>query len=74
MRYLNAILTIIAILLAVVGFRLFELRIAYTSQSQATEQVINAQQAVINSNQKLEVSLNDLRKQIADIGSQLTRK
>lgn len=74
MRYLNAILTVIAILLAAVGLRLFELRIAYNSQSQATEQVINAQQAVINSNQKLEVSLNDLRKQIADIGSQLTRK
>lgn len=74
MKYLNVILTIIAILLAAVGFRLYELRIAYTSQSQATEQVINAQQAVINSNQKLEVSLNELRKQIADIGSQLTRK
>jgi hypothetical protein len=74
MKYLNIILTIIAILLAAIGLRLFELRIAFTNQSQASEQVINAQQAMINSNQKLEASLNDLRKQIADIGSQLTRK
>jgi hypothetical protein len=74
MKYLNVILTIIAFLLAAIGLRLFELRIAFTNQGQAAEQVINAQQAVINSNQRLESSLNDLRKQIADIGSQLTRK
>ena len=74
MKFLNIILTIIAILLAAIGLRLFELRIAFNNQSQASEQIINAQQSVINSNQKLEASLNDLRKQIADIGSQLTRK
>jgi hypothetical protein len=74
MKFLNIILTIIAILLAAIGLRLFELRIAYTNQNQVAEQIINSQQAVINSNQKLESSLNDLRKQIADIGSQLTRK
>ena len=74
MKYLNIILTIIAILLAAIGLRLFELKIAFTNQNQASEQIINSQQAVINSNQKLEMSLNDLRKQIADIGSQLTRK
>jgi hypothetical protein len=74
MRYLNTILTIIAILLAAIALRLYELRIVVTNQSQASEQVINAQQAIINSNQKLEVSLNDLRKQIAEIGSQLIKK
>ena len=74
MKFLNIILTIIAILLAAIGFRLFELRVAFTNQNQAAEQIINSQQAVINSNQKLELSITDLRKQISDIGSQLTRK
>jgi hypothetical protein len=74
MKYLNTILTVIAILLAAIALRVFELRIAFTNQNQTSEQVINAQQALINSNQKLEVSLNDLRKQIGEISSQLVRK
>jgi hypothetical protein len=74
MKYLNVILTIIAILLAAIALRLFELRIAFTGQNQAAEQVINAQQGVINSNQRLEASLNDLRKQINEIGDKFTKK
>jgi hypothetical protein len=74
MKYLNIILTIIAILLAAIGLRLFELSIAFTNQNQAAEQIVNSQQAVISSNQKLEISLNELRKQISDIGSQLPKK
>ncbi|MFA6384389.1 MAG: hypothetical protein WCY10_03360 [Candidatus Omnitrophota bacterium] len=74
MRYLNVILTIIAVLLAVIGFRLFELSASFTSQGRAAEQVIASQQAVISSNQQLELSLSGLRKQIADIGSQLPGK
>jgi hypothetical protein len=74
MKLLNIILAIIAILLAAIGLRLYELRISFTNQTQATEQVLNSQQTVISSNQKLELSLNDLRKQIVDIGNQLPRK
>jgi len=74
MRYINVILTIIAVLLGAICLRLFELRTAVTDQNESAVAVINAQQAIIGSNQKLELSLNDLRKQISDIGSQLTRK
>jgi hypothetical protein len=74
MKYLNIILTIIAVLLGAIGVRLFELRVAFSNQNESAQQIVNSQQAVINSNQKLELSLADLRKQIADIGSQLTRK
>lgn len=74
MKYLNVILTIIAFLLGAICLRVYELRVALTHQSESAVASINAQQAIINSNQKLEMSLNELRKQIADIGSQLTRK
>jgi hypothetical protein len=74
MKFLNIILTIIAVLLAAIGLRLFELRAALSNQNESTQQIVNSQQSVINSNQKLELSLNELRKQISDIGSQLTRK
>jgi hypothetical protein len=74
MKYLNIILTIIALLLAAIGLRLFELRTVLSNQNESAQQIVNSQQAVINSNQKLDLSLADLRKQIADIGSQLPRK
>jgi len=74
MKYTNVVLTIIALLLAAIALRLFEMRIALINQSQSDQQLMNSQQAVISSNQKLELSLNDLRKQIAEISNQLTRK
>ena len=74
MKYLNIILTIIALLLAAISLRLFEIRTVMSNQSEFALQIVNSQQAVISSNQKLELSLTDLRKQISDIGSQLTRK
>jgi len=74
MKYLNFILTIIAILLAGIGFHLYGLKLILVNQNSNTINIINSNQGVIASNQHLEVSVTDLRKQIETIGKELIRK
>ncbi|HOW42431.1 MAG TPA: hypothetical protein P5110_08510 [Candidatus Omnitrophota bacterium] len=74
MKYTNIILTVIAVLLAGIALRLFELKVVMSAQNENARRIIDSNQAVINSQQRLETSLGDLRKQIADIGDRLTRK
>jgi len=71
MKHLNIILVIVVIFLLATVLWFFEIRVFWANQNELAKQIISSQQAVISSNQKLELSLNDLRKQISDIGSQL---
>lgn len=74
MKYLNMVLTVIALCLCGIVFALFQLRAALLSGTEQTERVVISNQAVIESAQRLDAGLAELRKQIASIGDQLTRK
>lgn len=74
MKYTNTILTLIAVFLAAVAFRLYEVNLALKIQNENFERVILSNQAVIESSQRLDAGLAELRKEISRIGDSLTKK
>ena len=67
MKYLYIILTVIAAFLAVISFRLVETGIVLKQNNEISQLLIKANQATISSDQRLEESITNLRKQIADL-------
>ena len=74
MKYLNVILTIIAVFLAAIAFRIYEVKLTIANQNENVERIILSNQAVIESSQKLDATLADLRKEIGLIADKLTKK
>jgi predicted PurR-regulated permease PerM len=73
-RYLNIILTIIAILLLSVSLHLIHLKALLTIFNQSSQAIINSNNLMINSNQRLENNLSELRKQIEKISDNYSKK
>jgi hypothetical protein len=74
MKLLNLILSIIAAFLLVIAFRLVYLGILIERSGEYSALLIKAEQSVINSNQNLELEISSLRKQIADLSVNFTKK
>ncbi len=64
MKYLNIILTIIAILLISITFHLIHLKALLTIFNQNSQATINSNNLLMNSNRRLDNTLSELRKQI----------
>ena len=74
MKYLNVILTVIAVFLAAIAFRLYEVKLTIANQNESVERIVLSNQAVIESSQTLGAGLVELRKEIASIADKLTKK
>ena len=74
MKYLNGILTVIAVFLAAIAFRLYEVKLTIANQNENVERIVLSNQAVIESSQKLDSTLADLKNEIGNIADKLTKK
>jgi len=71
MKYTNIILTLIALLLVLVLFRIDNINKALARLSEDNVRISDSNAAVVNSSQRLENSILELRKQVADTGERL---
>jgi len=74
MKYLNIILAIIAVALIFIAWKLASLEAIFTVSIRHSQAVVASHQALINSNQRLETSFNNLRQEIADFKTQLPKR
>ena len=74
MRYLNFILTVIAVALAVLVWKSCSLETALKGFSDSCQSLISSNQSLINSQARLEAELSDLRKEISSIKESLGKK
>jgi len=74
MKYLNLILTIIAILLLSTSLHLIHIKALLTALNQNYQFVIISNKAIITENQRLENSFLELRKQIEELGDKFLKK
>ena len=74
MKYLNGILTVIAVFLAAIAFRLYEVKLTIANQNENVERIVLSNQAVIESSQKLDGTLADLKNEIGNIADKLSKK
>ena len=74
MKYLNIILTIIAIVLVFIAWELLKLEAGSAVSSLNNQAVVGSNQALVNSNQRLETSFNNLRQEVSDLKTQLPKK
>jgi hypothetical protein len=73
MKYLNIILTIIAILLLSASLHLIQIKALLTALNQNYQLVIQSNQAIITVNQRLENSFSELSKQIEKVDDKLLK-
>lgn len=74
MKTLNIILIIIVIFLAAIGLRLVQINVLLENSEQGNQLLINSQQSLISSNQRLEGGLVDLRKQVEVLSDKVLKK
>jgi hypothetical protein len=74
MKYLNIILTLIAIMLGFIAFKLIRLEGISTVLIEENGAIIGSNQALMGSNHRLATSFDNLRQEIADLKSQLPGK
>ncbi|MCX5708253.1 MAG: hypothetical protein NTY14_04670 [Candidatus Omnitrophica bacterium] len=74
MRYLNIILTIIAVLVIGVILRFNSLEQTAKSFNDNFESVVGSNQALINANARLEAEVTNLRKEVSAIKESFSKK
>jgi hypothetical protein len=74
MKYLNFILTAIAVALAVVSLRLYSLEGSIKVFNENSQLNAGSNQALINSNARLETEVVNLRKEISSIKDSLPKR
>lgn len=74
MKYLNIILTIIAMVLASISLRLFSIGILLEHLEYNSKLSINSNQALINANKHLEDEIFNLRKQVETLSASFIKK
>jgi hypothetical protein len=74
MKYLNVILTVVALLLAVIAMRLWTLSVSVDNFTKSNMFLINAQQAGVAVQQNLAGDIQDLRNQIKEISGKIVVK
>jgi hypothetical protein len=74
LRYLNVILTIIALLVIGVILRFNSLELTAKSFNDNFESIVGSNQALINANARLEAEMANLRKEVSAIKESFAKK
>lgn len=74
MKYLNGILTVIALALCGIAFLLFRLNATIAGQGENSERVVQAGQSVVASCDRLEGGLTELRKEITELRQEVGKR
>ncbi len=74
MKYLNVILTVIAVFLAAIALRLVQISVLSENANEGNQLLIYSQQSLISSNQRLGIALVDLRKQVEVLSDKVPKK
>jgi hypothetical protein len=74
MKALVAVLTVIAVILAVMLWKLGQMRDLLESSGQNTQSIVASNQAVIVQMQKLGTSFDSLRQEIADFKDKMLKR
>ena len=74
MKYLNIILTVVALMLGFIAFKLIRLEGISAISIESNVAIVGSNQALINSTQRLENSFNNLRQEISDLKAQLPKR
>ncbi len=74
MKYLNLILTVIAIALVGVGMKLYSWENSLKGFSDSCQLIVASNQALINSNARLEAEIANLRKEVAGVKDSLPKR
>lgn len=74
MKYLNIILTIIAILLVSISIHLINLKALLIALNQNSQSIVNSNQGMVTSNQRLENSFSGFKKEIEEFGDKFLKK
>ncbi len=74
MKYLNFILTVIAVALIGLSLKLYLLENTLKNFSESSQMLIGSNQALLNSNFRLETELVNLRKEVSAIKESFPKK
>lgn len=74
MKYLNIILTVLAVLLLSITFKLINLSALFNISNQNNQATVNLNQELINSNHRLEKSFSNLAQEVKKINNQFLLK
>jgi hypothetical protein len=74
MKYLNLILTVIAIAILGVIWRIYSLEEALKNSHESSQLIISSNQGLINSNARLESEITGLKKEVAAIKESFNKK
>ncbi len=74
MKYLNFVLTVIAVALIGVSLKLYLLENSLKTFSESSQMLIGSNQALLNSNFRLETELVNLRKEVSAIKESFPKK
>lgn len=74
MKYLNFVLTVIAVALISVSFKLYLLENSLKNFSESSQMLISSNQALLNSNFRLETEVVNLRKEVFAIKESFPKK
>ena len=74
MKFANILLTLIAALLFLIILRLSNFEVLMVSCRESNEALVNAQHALVSSNQRLEDELVNVREKIAELEERLLKK
>lgn len=74
MKYLNVLVTIIAIVVLGLAFRLYSLENALKNFSENSQLIASSNQALINANTRLENEVVNLRKEVSAIKENFPKK
>jgi len=74
MKYLNAVLTVIALIFIAAVMRLYSWENPLKSLSESIQMIIASNQALINGNARLENEIVNLRKEVSAIKESFSKK
>ncbi len=74
MKYLNLILTVIAVVLVGVGLKLYLLDNSLKGFSDSCQLIVGSNQALINADARLEEEIANLRKEVAGVKDSLPKR
>ncbi len=74
MKYLNIILSVIAVGLIVVSIRLWQIELVLENLNYSCKLSLNSGQSLVNSNVSLSEEVVNLRKQVESLGERVLKK
>lgn len=74
MKYLNVVLSVIAVVLIVISIRIWQVSMLLENLNYSYKLSLNSGQALINSNVQLSEEMVNLRKQVESLGERVLKK